>query len=101
MFVQPNLSFTLAVESDQFFLGVDWAKLAFDEPKPSQSCFKNSQAFLLRECCDIAESIRDVFYNQSDAIVGVAKSSILIDIYEVNFDEVSLLGPELVAVHIS
>lgn len=28
--VEPNLSFTLAVESDQFFLGVERAKLTFD-----------------------------------------------------------------------
>jgi hypothetical protein len=55
----------------------------------------------LRESLDIEQSERDVLYDQPDAIVVVAKSSIMVDIYEVHLDEVALFGPELVAVHIS
>lgn len=34
-------------------------------------------------------------------IVGIAQGSCLVDIDEVNFDQFIVLGPELVAVHIS
>lgn len=40
--VQPNLSFTVAVESYQFFLGVHWPELTLHQPEPSQGSFQYS-----------------------------------------------------------